>query len=153
MMGGQTNEFRGENLRDEVLHEVTIRKPFCMGATHVTVDQFAVFAKETGYVSDAEKKGVGPTWRSPGIEQKGDHPVVCMSWNDAKAFCDWLSTRQKKACHLPTEAQWEYACRAGTQTAWCWGTAVDGKEWGKWSVTKPGVMVNTSPVASYKPNA
>ena len=151
MMGSPATEFKGEHI-PEVLHEVTISKPFYMGTTHVTVDQFGVFVKATGYKTDAEKEGGGPTWQSPGIEQKGDHPVVCISWNDAKAFCDWLALQQKKKCHLPTEAQWEYACRAGTQTAYCWGDkAEDGKDaWVKWGCSKGQL---TYPVASLKPNA
>ena len=127
---------------DEVQHEVTISKPFCMGETHVTVDQFAAFARDSGYKTDAEKSGWSPalsisggildanktdgcSWRSPSFDQKGDHPVVQVSWNDAMAFCDWLSRKSGKTISLPTEAQWEYACRAGTETTYPWGDNPD----------------------------
>jgi formylglycine-generating enzyme required for sulfatase activity len=72
----------------------------------------------------------GASWRDPGFDQKGDHPVVQVSWNDARAFCDWLTKKSGKAVALPTEAQWEYACRAGTKAAWPWGdNPDDGKGW------------------------
>ncbi|MGA2497941.1 MAG: formylglycine-generating enzyme family protein [Tepidisphaeraceae bacterium] len=132
---------------NETRHEVTIGKPFYMGVTHVTVDQFAAFAGNSGYKTDAEKEGWavgfeirygtldvktidGCSWRHPSFAQKGDHPVVQVSWNDANAFCDWLSKKSGKAVRLPTEAEWEYACRAGTKTAYPWGdNPDDGKGW------------------------
>lgn len=133
---------------DKPQHQVTISKPFYLGQTPVTVDQFAAFVKDSGYRTDAEREGQsdalaattngdfrrtrenGLWWRSPSISQAGDHPVVQVSWNDATAFCDWLSLRTGKAIGLPTEAQWEYACRAGTKTAYLWGDKPDeGKGW------------------------
>jgi len=145
LMGSpETEEDRDKG---EVQHEVTISKPFYMGVTHVTVDQFAVFVKDSGYKTDAEKDGWslgfevrdgdigakktdGCSWRNPSFDQKGDHPVVQVSWNDVKAFCDWLSKKSGKTVVLPTEAQWEYACRAGTKTAYAWGdNPDDGKGW------------------------
>jgi formylglycine-generating enzyme len=177
--------------KDETQHEVTISKPFYMGATHVTVAQFAAFVKDSGYKTDAEKSGFamgmeikdikdgkidyksmdGCSWRNPGFDQKGDHPVVQVSWNDATAFCEWLSKKSGKKVTLPTEAQWEYACRAGTTTAYPWGdNPDDGKGWANCadqSLKKmiPNAPTNwkffswddgfvfTSPVASFKANA
>ncbi|MCY2952401.1 MAG: formylglycine-generating enzyme family protein [Planctomycetota bacterium] len=173
---------------DETEHEVTISKPFYMGITHVTVDQFAAFVKDSGYKTEAEKdwgaigfeikdgkldfKRVdGCSWRNPSFDQKGDHPVVQVSWNDAKAFCDWLSKKSGKTVVLPTEAQWEYACRAGTKTAYPWGDNRDDgkgcancsdqslkkkipnhqKGWAFFSWDDGFVF--TSPVASFKANA
>jgi formylglycine-generating enzyme required for sulfatase activity len=147
MMGSPATE-AGRSGLDEPLHEVTISKPFWLGVTHVTVAQFAVFAQKTGYKTDAEQEGGGPTWRNPGIAQKDDHPVVCISHRDAKAFCEWLTKVSGKNCGLPTEAQWEYACRAGTSTPFCWGNEpADGKPWAHWN-SKAG----TVPVGSLKPN-
>jgi len=174
--------------KDEVQHQVAISKPFYMGVTHVTVDQFAAFVKDSGYKTDAEKDGWsagieikdgqvvvskvdGGSWRNPGFDQKGDHPVVQVTWNDATAFCVWLSKKSGKMVTLPTEAQWEYACRAGTTTTYPWGDAPDGgKGWAncadqslkKKLPNEPANMkffswddgyVFTSPAASFKPNA
>jgi formylglycine-generating enzyme required for sulfatase activity len=148
LMGSPESEVNRMRL-DETLHEVIISKPFYLGATHVTVDQFAVFVKKTGFKTDGEQEGGGPTWRNPGIPQKGDNPVVCLSWNDARAFCDWLSRVCAKTCRLPTEAQWEYACRAGTTTAYCWGNDPgDGKPWAHWNEPRGG----TVPAGKRKPN-
>jgi formylglycine-generating enzyme len=131
----------------ETQHEVRISKPFYMGVTHVTVDQFAAFVRDSDYRTDAEKAGwsngfeikdgkiefkkvEGCSWRNPTFAQKGDHPVVQVTWNDAQAFCAWLSKKSGRTVELPTEAQWEYACRAGTKTAYPWGdNPDDGKGW------------------------
>lgn len=171
-------------------HEVTLTKSFYMGMTHVTVDQFAAFVKDTGYQTDAErigqandfaridggivsyaKKVAGVNWKNPGFLQRGDHPVVVVSWNDAMAFCDWLSKRSGKKISLPTMAQWEYACRAETTTEFPWG---DGSEDGegyancadqslraslpneptnKWFFNWDDGFVFTSPTQQFKPNA
>ena len=146
LMGSpETEKFRDAS--SETQHEVTISQSFYMGTTHVTVDQFAAFVKATGYQTDIEKRGLAFTleirdgdfhgqrvtdcsWRNPGFAQEGNHPVVQVSWNDANAFCDWLSKKSDKTLVLPTEAQWEYACRAGTTTTYPWGdNPDDGKGW------------------------
>jgi formylglycine-generating enzyme required for sulfatase activity len=93
---------------------------------------------DTGYKTDAEKDGKGGsgfdenkfigdkpeyTWRNPGFTQGKNHPVVNVSWNDAVAFCKWLEKKEgrKFQFQLPTDAQWEYACRAGTTTRYYCG--------------------------------
>jgi formylglycine-generating enzyme required for sulfatase activity len=114
-------------------HRVRITKPFYLGTYHVTRGQFRRFVENSGYKTDAEK-GEKPgavgwdtekkefvfsekySWRNVGFDQTDDHPVVNVSWNDAVAFCKWLSGKEGKKYSLPTEAQWEYACRAGTAT-------------------------------------
>ena len=114
-------------------HRVRITKPFYLGTYHVTRGQFRQFVADTGYKTDAEKGekpgafGWDPdkkkfdfnekySWRNAGFEQTDEHPVVNVSWNDAVAFCKWLSRKEGKTYRLPTEAEWEYACRAGTTT-------------------------------------
>ncbi|HVS38536.1 MAG TPA: SUMF1/EgtB/PvdO family nonheme iron enzyme, partial [Gemmataceae bacterium] len=116
-------------------HEIAVSRPFYLGAYEVTVGQFKAFVRETGHKTAAEVNGKGAThykdgsnvvdpectWRTPGFEQTDDHPVVCVSWNDAVAFCEWLSRKENRMYRLPTEAEWEYACRAGTDTAYFFG--------------------------------
>ena len=115
----------------------TLKKPFYMGVHHVTRGQFAAFVQATNYKTEAEQAGwallakgtgngtwqkvEGACWRKPGFDQEDDHPVVCVSRNDAVAFCDWLGRTSGKTVGLPTEARWEYACRAGTDTKYFWG--------------------------------
>jgi len=131
---------------DEVQHQVTLTKPFKMGIYHVTIGQFKTFVEATGYKTAAETddgnstsagdaggnlaKNFKFTWRTPGFAQSDDHPVVCVNWDDAMAFCKWLSAKEGKHFRLPTEAEWEYACRANTRTAYVWGNNPDdGQGW------------------------
>jgi formylglycine-generating enzyme required for sulfatase activity len=125
---------------DEVQHEVTISKPFYMGSTNVTVTQYAQFVKETGQPH-----------KEPSITQMDDHPVVNVSWNDAQAFCNWLAKKTNKMVSLPTEAQWEYACRAGSQPRFSFGDkAADLGDYSWYSANSGGM---THPVGRKKPNA
>jgi len=124
---------------------VRLTKDYDLSATEVTVGQFREFVKATGYKTDAERAGgahifqpdaedqlarfsqkAGHDWKNPGFPQTDDHPVTCVSWNDAQAFCDWLSKKENARYRLPTEAEWEYACRAGTKTPYCSGDDPDG---------------------------
>ena len=114
-------------------HDVSITKPFFMGVCHVTRGQFRQFVADTGYVTDSEKdkkllawgwdsdkkqfsNDEKYSWRNTGFEQTDEHPVVNVTWNDAVAFCKWLGKKEGKTYRLPTEAEWEYAYRAGTTT-------------------------------------
>jgi serine/threonine protein kinase len=115
-------------------HLVKITRPFYMSSCEVTIGQFERFVSETGYRTEAEKDGLGGlvwnpgnrrwtntkglTWREPGFHQESTCPVVMVSWFDASNYCRWLSGRESLSYRLPTEAEWEYACRAGTTTRW-----------------------------------
>src|SRR5262249_2774933 len=118
-------------------HLVRITRPFYLGVTEVTRGQFRLFVDESGYKTEAEKDGRGGwgwneesgkfkqnpkyTWQHAGFEQTDEHPVVNVSWNDAQAFVNWLGQREGRVFRLPTEAEWEYACRARTNTAYYCG--------------------------------
>jgi sulfatase modifying factor 1 len=134
-------------------HPVKITKPFRMGQTEVTLGQFLAFYND-GYEGklDCERDGKGGygygattgtleqhpryrpwNWGHPDMEidtKVGEgkafrHPVVNVSWNDAVAFCQWLSRKEGRNYRLPTEAEWEYACRAGTATRYWSGDTSD----------------------------
>lgn len=103
-------------------HRVQLEAPFYIGKYEVTVAQFRQFVEETGYVSTLEN--LDPPrfqWQQFVGEDPEKSPVCGVSWDDAKAFCEWLSRREGVHYDLPTEAQWEYACRAGDEGRWCFG--------------------------------
>ena len=140
-MGSPETEV-GRDSDEGPVHRVTIGKPFALAKTEVTLGQFARFVAESGYKTDAEenrggnagcrtwKDGkwdwqAGLSWKNPGFQQVGDHPVVCVSWNDANAYVAWLAKKSGKTYRLPTEAQWEYAARGGSSMARPWGDKAD----------------------------
>lgn len=133
-----TKGFRSNTLKFErPRRAVMISKPYYLSQNEVTVAQFRKFIDATGYVTDAERDGKGGyhyvppnatpvlapglSWRSPGFDQADQHPVVMVTHNDANAFCKWLTDSEKQTYRLPTEAEWEKACRAGTDSSWHYG--------------------------------
>lgn len=114
--------------------KVTIAKPFLLGVFEVTQHQYGEFVKATNrapdqggepncvvWAGDWDRSANGKTWADPGIPQETDHPVVCVSRKDAEAYAAWLTEMTGRPYFLPTEAQWEYASRAGSTTDYPWG--------------------------------
>jgi sulfatase modifying factor 1 len=122
--------------REKPHHPVTIERPFAVGKYEVTVGQFEAFVKATDHVSrgcleyagdGVWKVNASKNWRVPGFEQTDGHPVVCVYWDDAKRYVAWLSEKTRQQYRLLSEAEWEYAARAGTTTMRPWGDDRDNK--------------------------
>ncbi|MEI7700307.1 MAG: SUMF1/EgtB/PvdO family nonheme iron enzyme [Planctomycetia bacterium] len=133
----------GVDVSDEAPARTVGMSAFRMQTTEVTRGQFREFVRSTGYRTDAEKDGKGGwgfneqgfkqspdyNWQATGFSQTDNHPVVNVSWNDAVAFCDWLTKQsqqrgEKVRYLLPTEAQFEYALRAGARTRFATGDSL-----------------------------
>lgn len=181
--------------RDEKpVHRVRITRAFWMGRHEVTVGQFRRFVEASGYVPESVADGTGGygwrpgydpaatprgdafegrdprySWRDPGFAQGDDHPVVNVTWNDAQALADWLGRTEGRRYRLPTEAEWEYACRAGTRTRYSGGDdprsllrtgnvfdASAARHWPRWqpmALDGDDGFAFTAPVGSFAPNA
>ncbi len=165
--------------------KATILKPFAMATAEVTLGQFRVFMEETKYKSNIpvykgqplvgcnyfDGKGYGyikeHNWKNPGYPQREDAPVVCVSWSDAKAYCDWLSKKTGRTYRIPSAVEFEYASRAGSSAPWFWGTnpehacdyanigdsAFKDKYPSRPSFPCTDGYVYTAPVKKFKPNA
>jgi formylglycine-generating enzyme required for sulfatase activity len=134
-------------------HKVRISQSFYLGQTKVTVRQFRRFADaKPDFKTDAEEASDKKTWRDPGFEQTDDHPVVYISWNDAKAYCDWLDSQLggNGRVRLPSEAEWEYCCRAGTNTKYHFGD--DATKLGEYAWFDGNAEKLARPVKQKKPN-
>jgi len=143
MMGSPKDE-AGRDV-DEEQHAVQITRPFYLGKHEVTVGQFRSFVKAASYRTEPERDGEGGSayteqhgtwmfvgrkpeynWSKTGFPRNDDHPVSNVTWNDAVAFCDSLSRKEGRKYRLPTEAEWEYSCRAGTTTRYYNGDREEG---------------------------
>ena len=135
LMGSPSYE-AGRDEDEGPVHQVTIGRPFAVGKYEVTVGEYGSFVETTGYEGESEcqvwtgkkwEEESGRTWRDPGFRQTERDPVVCVSWQDAHAYTEWLSRQTDKTYRLLSEAEWEYVARAGTKTARYWGEREDGQ--------------------------
>jgi len=179
-MGSPASE-AGRGVDEGPQRQVQIAQPFALGRSEVTVAEFRRFAEESGYRTEAERDaraqgcsgfiydaGALPVtnWRNPGLVQADSHPVLCVSWNDARAYAQWLSRKTGKRYRLPTEAEWEYAARAGGTAARYWGddpaqacrfaNVADQSRIQTWAFGQKHECTDghyfTAPVAAYAPN-
>ena len=186
---------RVQELGDEApVHRVRITQAFYLGQFEVSVGQFRKFIEASGYIPESVADGTGAygyntdydstksisgdafegrdpkySWRNPGFVQGDNHPVLNVTWNDAVALAKWLSEKEGVKYRLPTEAEWEYACRAGTRTRYTSGDNPeslltvanvfdsDAKEywlrWAQFALSGHDSFAFTSPVGSFAPNA
>ena len=169
-----------EGGRDEdegPVHRVTIDRPFAVGVHEVTRGEWSRFVSRTGYAPGGScwtyeggewKDRTGRGWRNPGFSQGDGHPVVCVNWEDARAYVDWLSGETGLEYGLLSESEWEYVARGGSSTSRYWGGSEGGqcthangadrtlksryRDW-KWpTVSCDDGHVHTSPVGSFRTN-
>ena len=126
-------EEEGRSCWEGPMHPVTIDKPFAVGVYPGTRGEFEAFVNATGYWAEGQGGfrpiGTGweradDTWRDPGFYQTDSHPVVCISWNDAQEYVEWLSATTGAAYRLLSESEWEYVSRAGTSTPFHFGKRI-----------------------------
>lgn len=149
---------------DELSHRVVITKDFYLSKYPVTVGQFRRFVEATGYKTEAEKGTSGGNglvgdkleqkpefnWKNPGYATTDQHPVTIVTIADTIAFNEWLTKKVETTIQLPSESQWEYACRSGTESRFYSGSNdsdLDKIGWHKGNSNKP------MPVGQKQPNA
>jgi formylglycine-generating enzyme required for sulfatase activity len=153
---------------DEEQVSVLIAKPFAVGKFAVMRGEFAAFVEETGHKTDDGcwvwsgskwEFQANKSWRAPGFAQDDRHPVLCVNWNDAKAYAEWLSSKTGKTYRLLSEAEREYATRAGSTAPFWWGTPITPRQAnynGNLSYAGGGskgeYRQQTVPVDSFEPN-
>lgn len=179
---GRDNIDGGCVQNEKPAHPVNV-EPFKLAKTEVTVAQFREFIETSGYQTTAEKSGAcwardkqgvwsyakNHSWQNLGFVQTDNDPVACISWNDAQAYVQWLSKETQQPYRLPSEAEWEYAARAGTEFAFSWGQCISGCKYANMADAKGHAFFNdwaakdcapcndgysyTAPVAHYQANA
>lgn len=186
MMGTMTS--KNTNIPAEApVHKVIVPQ-FKLAKHEVSVGQFKRFIDDTSYITSAEKQNQGCyiysqtwtevsdySWKNPGFKQSDSDPVLCVSYYDIEAFIDWLNKKTNKQFRLPSEAEWEYSARAGSDTIYSFGNSPDElclhgnfadsdkiinedsnelnfKFFSKSKGCSDGKMVGTMPVATYKAN-
>lgn len=136
MMGAQGGE---EGRPEGPVHQVTIARPFALARFETTNAEYARFLRESGRMPSKGCWSFGFTQRTFQLNAAADYtapgdgagdgaaqmPVTCVSWHDAQAYARWMSDRTGHAYRLPTEAEWEYAARAGSRTAFPWGDDIE----------------------------
>lgn len=123
------------------VHRVTIAKPYAIGRREVTFDEWDRCVDGGGCKHRPNDRDWG----------RGDRPVINVSWIDAKAFATWLSQKTGQTYRLPSEAEWEYASRAGTDSTYWWGRDIGARQ-ANCAECNTGEALKTMPVGSYKPN-
>lgn len=179
-MGSSKSELEGDQFSEirsqlEGPQRIVTIKKFAAGKFDITRRQWAAFVKDTnrptvggctwsGLPGKPDGKPWDPhpdaSWKNLGFEQDDDHPVVCVTWNDTQDYIKWLSKKTGKEYRLLTEAEWEYAARAGTTTAYPWGSTASHEyaNYGTDSIGGVGFAsgrdkwVATSPVGAFPPN-
>ncbi len=160
------------------VHEVRIAQPFALSKYEVTRGEFGRFVARAGYRTTAERgrgcyvwdgseftEKSSARWDNPGFDQLDTHPVVCVSWDDAVAYVEWLSSETGKRYRLPSEAEWEYAARSGSTTKYHFGDDESQLCWyanhadrsinfsGSNESCSDGIGARTAEVGSYQPNS
>ena len=150
---------------EKPLHPVTISRPFHIGQYEVRVKDFQKFVKDTNFVTELErtppqtqypwfddgfKRLENGSWRNPGYTQNDNYPVTMLTPADMLAFCTWLSKKENCRYRLPTEAEWEYACRAGTDTKYSFGESVEQLH--KYAWFRPNSQNHPHEVGKLAPN-
>lgn len=164
-MGSPGNELGREE--DEIQHSVQL-DDFYISKYEITVKEFEIFAADKkDYKTEADARGfcqifdfnenkwkkiLGINWRynvNGGEQTDKSQPVIFVGWDDANEYCKWLSKKKGREVRLPTEAEWEYACRAGTDTPFNMGMDLSTKQA---NYKGDSFVKNTMPVGSYIPN-
>lgn len=173
-MGSPEDEL-GRFRSEGPVHRVTIDYPLDVGVYEVSVREFRRFVEDSGFRPDGPcwtlestnwrqwRERRSRNWQNPGFAQSDAHPVTCVSWRDANAYVEWLSNTTGEEWRLLSEAEWEYAARAGTTSSRFWGddessqcdyaNGADESTDFPWRTSCQDRHAQTSPVGSFKENA